>query len=356
MNNKTVLVIGLVLVLISCVFFSGCADNSDSSNTTTTVTSAPGSPKYVTGDIVKNPAYETAWLILGYNTSTDSYQRALIYANADGSWGYRTSSNSETVTRAVFEKTNTVKITNKPPSSIVIRKPTTVATTRTTVTTSTTGNTTTTTTTTTTNTTVTGKPTFKKIIPDEGNAGSTITITSLTGTNFKSGAIVQLTKEDNTNITATNVEVQSPTLMTCKFVIPSNTTAGAWDVVITNTDGQFVKYAYIFSIHATVDTSTTTQSDTEGISSVSPTFTLGNFVVMTITGTGFQQGSTLKAKLTKSTGAKTLIAATDTRWDSSTQVTAWFNIAKGSKGVWTVVVTNPDGTTRTLTNGFEVKV
>ncbi len=79
MNNKTVLVISLVLVLISCVFFTGCADNSSSSNTTTQVTSAPGSPKYVTGDIVRNPAYETAWLILGYNSSTDSYQRALIY-------------------------------------------------------------------------------------------------------------------------------------------------------------------------------------------------------------------------------------------------------------------------------------
>ena len=119
-----------------------------------------------------------------------------------------------------MEKTNTEKITNKPPSSIVIRRPTTVATTRTTITTSTTGNTTSTTTTPTTN--VTGKPTFKKIVPDEGTAGTTITITSLTGTNFKSGAIVQLVNDDSPNITATNVDVQSPTLMTCTFAIPAN--------------------------------------------------------------------------------------------------------------------------------------
>jgi hypothetical protein len=353
MNNKTVLVIGLVLVLVSCVFFTGCADDSSTANTTTQVTSAPGSPKYVTGDIVKNPAYETAWLILGYNTSTDSYQRALIYANADGSWGYRTSSNSDTVTRSVFEKTNTIKITNKPPSSIVIRRPTTVATTRTTVTTSTTGNTTTTTTTPTTN--VTGKPTFKKIVPDEGNAGSTITITSLTGTNFKSGAIVQLTKEDNPNITATNVDVQSPTLMTCKFVIPLNTTAGSWDVVITNPDGQFVKYAYIFLLHSAPDASTTTSpTDSGGITSIDPTFTKTNDVKdgLKIYGTNFLPG--IKVKLTKSSKPDILPRGGECRLDSSTKLTCFFTIPKSSFGKWSVVVTN-NGTISTLQDGFDVQ-
>ncbi len=352
MNHKTLLVFSLVLVLISCVFFSGCSDNSSPANTTTQVTSAPGSPKYVTGDIVRNPAYETAWLILGYNSSTDSYQRALIYANADGSWGYRTNSNTEMVTRAVFEKTNTEKITNKPPSSIVLRRPTTAATTRTTTTPSTTGNTTSTITTTTTSTT--GKPTFKKIVPDEGTAGTIITIESLTGTNFKSGATVTLVKADSLNITATNVNVQSPTLMTCTFAPPANASAGAWNLVITNPDGQFVNYSYEFTLHGAIDTSTTTASDTEGITSISPTSTIGNDVMMTITGSGFQSGN-IKAQLTKSTGAKTLITARNVRWDSATQVTAWFTILEGSKGVWTVVVTNPDGTTRTLTNGFEVR-
>jgi hypothetical protein len=352
MNNKTVLVFSLVLLLISCVFFTGCTENSGTANTTTQVTSAPGSPKYVTGDIVRNPAYETAWLILGYNSSTDSYQRALIYPNADGSWGYRTNSNSDTVTRTVMEKTNTEKITNKPPSSIVIRRPTTVATTRTTITTSATGNTTSTTTTPTTN--VTGKPTFKKIVPDEGTAGTTIDITALTGTNFKSGAIVQLTKEDNPNITATNVDVQAPTLMTCTFAVPANITGGAWDVVITNPDGQFVKYAYIFTLHSAIDTSATTESGSEGITSISPTFTVGNNVEMLITGSGFQSGN-INAKLTKSAGSITLITARTVAFHSTTQLTAYFTIPKGSKGIWTVVVTNPDGTTRTLPDGFEVK-
>jgi hypothetical protein len=160
-------------------------------------------------------------------------------------------------------------------------------------------------------------------------------------------------KEDSPNITATNVEVASSTVMTCKFKPPANTTPGAWDVVITNPNGQFVKYSYIFTVHSTVDTSTTTEPGTEGITRISPTFTVGVDVPMTITGSNFQQGFT--AKMTKSTGSITLINARNVRWDSATQVTAWFTILKGSKGTWTVVVTNPDGTTSTLTDGFEVK-
>jgi hypothetical protein len=123
---------------------------------------------------------------------------------------------------------------------------------------------------------------------------------------------------------------------------------------ITNPDGQFVRYANEFSIHAAVDTSTTTSSSDSGITSISPTFTVGNNVEMLITGTGFQSGN-INAKLTKGTGSITLITARNVAWHSTEQVTAYFTIPKGSKGIWTVVVTNPDGTTRTLTDGFEVK-
>ncbi len=352
MNKKILLVSCLVLLLISCVFFTGCTDNSSTANTTTQITSVPGSPKYITGDIVRNPAYETAWVIMGYNSSTDSYRRAQIYPNADGSWGYRTNSNTDTITRTAFEKTNTEKITNKPLSSIVIRRPTTVATTVATITTSTTGNTSTPTATTTAS--PTGKPTFKKIVPDEGTAGTAVSITALTGTNFQNGATVHLMKAD-TNITATNVNVQSSTTITCTFTIPSNVTAGAWDVVITNPDGQYVNYANIFSIHVPVNTATTTSStNSQGITSISPTFTFGNDVPMTIIGSDFQQGFT--AKMTRTTGTSLTVEARSVRWDSTTQVTAWFTLpSPKQRGTYNVILTMPDGTTRSLPNGFEVK-
>jgi hypothetical protein len=192
-------------------------------------------------------------------------------------------------------------------------------------------------------------PTFKKIDPDYGTVGTTILITALTGTNFQSGATVKLMKLDNPNITATNVNLQSPTLITCTFSPPANAAAGAWDVVITNPDGQFVRYSNIFSLKGS-----TTPPDSASISSVSPTFTYGNDVQMTIIGTNLQSGN-INVKLTKSTNTNIEILARNVRWDSATQVTAWFTIPGNSIGIWNVVMTNPDGSTCTLPDGFEVK-
>ena len=229
MNKKTLLVSGLVVFLISCVLITGCTDNSSTTNTTTpasVVTTSPsGSAKYVSGDIVKIPGSSaaTAMLIIRYDAATDTYERALIYPNADGSWGYRRNSNTEKAARVAMEKAYTEKITNKAPASVVIRTPTVPTTT---ATAGSTTQVTSTSTTTTTTVSPTGKPTFKKIDPDFGEAGTTISITSLTGSNFQSGATVTLRKSDNPNITATNVNVQSPTWITCTFNPPTNTTAG----------------------------------------------------------------------------------------------------------------------------------
>jgi len=360
MNKKPILVTGLVVLLISCVLFAGCTDNSSTTNTTTQTTvgtpSPSGSAKYVSGDIVRIPSSSaaTAMLIIRYDASTDSYERALIYPNADGSWGYRRNSNTEKASRAAMEKAYTEKITNKPPASIVIRTPTVPTTT---ATAGSTTQITSTSTTTTTTLSPTGKPTFKKIDPDFGDAGTSISITSLTGSNFQSGATVTLMKADNPNITATNVNVQSPTWITCTFTPPVNTTAGTWDVVITNPDGQYISYSNIFSIHGSTSTATTTSpTDSGGITSISPTFTFGNDVTggMTIIGTGFQQGFT--AKLTKTTGTTVVVEARSVAWESPTQVKAWFTLPTPKQaGTYTVTVTNPDGTTRTLVNGFEQK-
>ena len=343
-------------MLFRSVLITGCTNDSSTTNTTQTsaVTTAPsGSVKYVSGDIVKIPTSSaaSAMLIIGYDSATDMYERALIYPNADGSWGYRRNSNTEKSARAVMEKIYTEKITNKPPASIVIRQPT-VLTTAITVSATQTSSTSTTTTAT---VSPTGKPTFKKIDPDFGDAGTAISITSLTGSNFQSGATVMLTRVDNPNITATNVKVLSSTWITCTFTPSNNATAGAWDVVITNPDGQFVKYANIFSIRGSPNpTSTTAPTDSQGITSISPTSTFGNDVPMVIVGTDFNK--TFTAKMTRSTGTTVVVEARSVAWDSPTQVRAWFTLPTPKlRGTYNVIVTNADGTTRTLSNGFEVK-
>jgi hypothetical protein len=294
-------------------------------------------------------------LIIGYDSATDMYERALIYPNADGSWGYRRNSNTEKAARAVMEKVYTEKITNKPPASIVIRLPT-VATKTPTVSTTQTQSTSTTTTITTTVLNG-GKPSFKSIDPDYGTAGTQILITALTGTNFRSGATVMLMMADNPNITATNVDVKSSMLITCTFNPPASATAGAWDIIITNSDGQFVRYANEFSIRGSPNpTSTTTPTDSQGITSIDPIFTAApNYVQMTITGSNFQTGL-IKGKLTKSSDTNIEILANDCRFDKETQVTCWFNILNTHpRGSYNIILTMPDGTTRSLPNGFEVK-
>ncbi|MFA6363624.1 MAG: hypothetical protein WCX19_09065, partial [Methanoregula sp.] len=65
---------------------------------------------------------------------------------------------------------------------------------------------------------------------------------------------------------------------------------------------------------------------------------------------GFVSGAT--AKLTK-TGQPD-IAATDVTVIDSTKITCMFNLAGATVGQWNVNVTNPDGQTGTLTNGFTI--
>src|SRR5665647_512514 len=126
MNKKGFLFSGLLVILIAGVLCAGCTDDSSPVDTTpqiSLVTTAPSTgPVYVSGDIVRNPkvSTSTAWLVMGYNSSADSYQRALIYPNEDGSWGYRRNSITDMENRLDFEKVFSEKITNKPLSSIEI--------------------------------------------------------------------------------------------------------------------------------------------------------------------------------------------------------------------------------------------
>jgi hypothetical protein len=317
----------------------------------TTGTTVPGSgPAYVAGDIVKNPKsdVQVAWLIISYDASTDMYSRALIYPNTDGSWGYRLNSNTEKYSRTLMDKVYTEKITNKDPSSIPVRNPA--------VTTTTTGTVAPTSTVTTTGTTVpTGaQPSIKNIVPDVGDAGTAISVTELTGTNFQSGATVALVKSGSPNITATNVNVQSPTLLTCTLSPPSDAIAGSWDVVVTNPDGQYGVYTNLFSIHNTANpTATVTSTGGISITSIDPTFVVASntYIPITVYGSNFQNG--IIATLTKS-GNADITATTISRTDT-TQMRCFFTIPTLSQGTWTLNLANTDNSTGTLVDAFVVR-
>jgi len=263
----------LAILVISSIFIAGCSDTpADSSSTEPVVTTASITALYAAGDIVKNPQSSSTagLLILGYDAGTDTYERAYIYPNTDGSWGYRLDSKTEQLSRSTIETLYTEKSGTIEVSAVPVGKPTTIATTTATT------KVTTATTVATTTTSSAAAPRISDITPAKGATGTTVSITALEGKNFVSGANVTLAKKGETSIAASSVSVTSSELITCKFAIPSDAGTGFWDVVIKNPDGQSYTYGTSFTVtkgdSSATDTSTTSSitstRNPESISSV----------------------------------------------------------------------------------------
>jgi hypothetical protein len=207
-------------------------------------------------------------------------------------------------------------------------------------------------------TTVTNaKPTIRNIIPDEGIAGTNISITDLDGSNFRSGAIVTLMKSGDQNITATNVHVWSSTSITCTISLPSNADSGSWDVVVTNPDGQYGIYTDLFIIRRSANpTDTITSTGGINITDVIPKFAASSnsTIDILVFGSNFQNDIT--AKLNKSGKVDIKAYRTHVLDITRTQVRCYFNIPYDSRGTWDLILTNPDGSTAILEDAFDVRI
>jgi hypothetical protein len=98
-------------------------------------------------------------------------------------------------------------------------------------------------------------PTMTGITPDAGFNSEVINISDLAGTGFLApdysagpiNPIVKLKMAGETDINASNVNVASPTQITCSFDL-TGVSAGAWDVYVENPDGQAATLAGAFSV------------------------------------------------------------------------------------------------------------
>ena len=168
-------------------------------------------------------------------------------------------------------------------------------------------------------------PTVSSISPTSGTTAGGTSVT-ITGTGFLSGAQVTLG-----GAAATSETVVNSTTITA--VTPAHA-AGAVSVVVTNTDNQTDTLANGYTYTASNPAPT--------VSSISPTSgTTAGGTSVTITGTGFLSG----AQVTLG-GA----AATSETVVNSTTITAV--TAAHAAGAVSVVVTNTDNQTGTLTNGY----
>ena len=166
-------------------------------------------------------------------------------------------------------------------------------------------------------------PTVSSITPNTGNATGGTPV-SLTGTGFLTGATVKLG-----GTAASSVVVVNSTLITATTAAHA---AGAVSVVVTNTDGQSGTltngYTYTNSAPAVISIAPGSGSTSGGTS-------------VTITGTGFLTGATVKLG---GTAASSVVVV------NSTSITA--TSSAHAAGAVSVVVTNTDGQSGTLTNGY----
>ncbi|PIY49407.1 MAG: hypothetical protein COZ05_00470 [Armatimonadetes bacterium CG_4_10_14_3_um_filter_59_10] len=157
------------------------------------------------------------------------------------------------------------------------------------------------------------------------------------------GATVKLTKIGEGDTATTDLVVESATKITCKLDL-SGKAAGQWNVVVTNTDGQVGTLTNGFTVKCPVPT-VTGITPNSGINN-------GSIGITNVAGTNFRQGATVK--LRKS--GQNDIVAMNVALTSSSQIACTFDLTGKAVGPWDVVVTNPDGQSATLTDGFTIIV
>ena len=185
-------------------------------------------------------------------------------------------------------------------------------------------------------------PTVVSISPDNGVNTAPVGIANLAGSNFLPGANVTLTKSGQPNITAWPVNVPTPGQITCTLDITGAAT-GDWDVVVTNTDGQSAVLPGGFRVRYPEPT----------VSGITPgTGKNDNIIGITdLAGTGFMPGANVT--LTR-TGQPNITTINGPIVESPTQILCFFDLNGKAVGAWNVVVTNTDGQSGILPNGFIV--
>ena len=311
MMEKSWYVVILGLILVLGVFVAGCS-SEPSSGTTTTVptTAAVQVTKFVSGDIIAKSSTSTdsIWLILAYDKTTDQYERALIYKNSAGAWGYRTNNNTDKLSRATIEKLYPVKISHVTVSSVPVVTPTVP---------------------TTVPTTLSGSaPSISNISPTSAATGDFVTMTIL-GSDFQNGATVKLVQAGYPPVTATGVSVSS-TSITCTVSL-SGLEKGYATIRVTNPDGQYGDIENKFTIGEAGPI----------ISGVSPATGARNTTISPLIITGQNFKAPVLVTLTKNSLVLTCYDSIPSI--DGTRITCNLIIGTSPLGDWTLTVTNIGG-------------
>jgi len=229
---KIFVILGIILAIGISV--TGCSESSDQSSSDTGTVTTTAAQLYTAGDVVRSASgtESPAWLVISYDSAKDTYTRALIYKNKDGSYGYRINAATDTSPRDVMERVYTIKISHVAVASVPTAAPTTATVAATTVAVRTTATTVAGTTT----AKSTARPSIKDMDPDEGEAGTAVT-TEIIGADFDSNVSAMLRHSGESSITASKVTWLSSSSITCTFDLPNTTKVGSWDIIVSNPNG-----------------------------------------------------------------------------------------------------------------------
>jgi outer membrane protein OmpA-like peptidoglycan-associated protein len=183
------------------------------------------------------------------------------------------------------------------------------------------------------------EPILSEIGPNQGLTAETVTV-NLTGTDFRAGAKVELKAGDQV-IEATDVEVVSDILITAVFDL-AGAVPGTYDVIVINDDGKAgsLDGGYEIGFPEPI------------LSEIGPNQgPTAETVTVNLTGTDFRAG----AKVELRTGDQ-VIEAADVEVVSGSLITAVFDLAGALPGIYDVIVTNDDGKTGSLDEGYEITI
>ena len=189
--------------------------------------------------------------------------------------------------------------------------------------------------------TVTARPNPTSTNPSSRGRGATNQNVNLAGTGFQSGATVAFS---GTGITVNNVAFSSSTLLVVNLSVSGSATLGARNVTVTNLDGGTGTLNNGFTVNTGPGlTSLSPSSRAQGQSNQSITFNGSNF--------GGANGPFGGSVAFSGTGI-TVNSVTRT---SSNTLTVNISVSGGAAATARdVTVTNPDGGSVTLNNGFTV--
>gem|GEM_PF-1259311 len=186
-------------------------------------------------------------------------------------------------------------------------------------------------------------PTVVSISPTSGNNSGSISITSISGTNFASGATVQLTMSGQSNVVCTGFALTSSTTLSLGTCPISGVASGAWNVVVTNPNTQFGALSGGFTVTLLAPT----------VTAINPTSAVnsGSASITSVSGTNFVSGATVALTMS---GQSNINCTGFTFTNSTTLSSGSCPITSAMPGTWNVVVTNPSMQSGTLSNGFTV--